>query len=91
MNPNDVAPMVMVVVMAAMAGLVLIFRGPVGKALARRLEAHQAVPGDVDTRLHELEARVTELEQERVELGERLDFAERILSQVKDAPRELPR
>jgi hypothetical protein len=88
-TPEDVAPIIALLVVTA--GLVMIFRGPVGKAIARRLEGPPALSGDAEARLGELEGRVAELERERDELAERVDFAERLLGQVKDAARELPR
>jgi len=57
------------------AAAVLILRGPVGRALARRIEASgQEVPTDEQqVELEDLRGRVLELE-------ERLDFAERLLA-----------
>ena len=63
----------------ALIGLVssaIILRGPVGKALARRLEGGTAGP-DSEQALME----VDELRERVVELEERLDFAERLLAQ----------
>ncbi|MFI5234650.1 MAG: hypothetical protein ACHQXA_02975 [Gemmatimonadales bacterium] len=67
----------------------------IGPAIAKRLggdveggRRDQALQAEVD----ELRARVAELEQERghlAELEERLDFAERMLTQKQDV-RELP-
>lgn len=66
------------------------FFGPIGKALGRRLEPRRSDPGPDPARLSELESRVAELEQvpPRVgELEERVDFAERMLAQRRDAAR----
>jgi hypothetical protein len=91
-NPADVAPMVVVSIMFVMGGLTFILRGPIGKANARRFEGGGGLPPtDTDTRLQELESRVADLELERHELTERVDFAERLLTQLKDAPKELHR
>lgn len=90
MNPNDVAPMVIVSVLFVMSGLTLILRGPIGKAIAKRFEGGTGLPPtDTDARLLDLESRVAELEHERHELAERVDFAERMLLQSRDASREL--
>ncbi|MGH7516675.1 MAG: hypothetical protein ACREOC_04275 [Gemmatimonadales bacterium] len=53
----------------------VVMRGPVGKALARRLEGESAAPSaEVLQHLDDMRARVGELE-------ERLDFTERVLAQ----------
>ena len=67
-------------IISAIAAAVVL-RGPVGKALAKRLagdteESNEAL-------LHELE----EVRQRMGELEERLDFAERVLAQHQDAAR----
>jgi hypothetical protein len=75
----------------ALAGLgAAVFLGPVGRALARRLES---APGDAaGAELDDLRGRLaaTEQLQARVaELEERLDFAERLLTRQQD-PARLP-
>ncbi|HEX9894295.1 MAG TPA: hypothetical protein VGA78_10250 [Gemmatimonadales bacterium] len=56
----------------------VILRGPLGKAIARRLEGPAAGPGDeVFGELDDLRNRVSELE-------ERQDFTERLLTQARD-------
>ena len=61
-----------------------LLRGPVGKSIAKMLEG-QSVPDDhLVMRVEQLEDRLAEMgmDQHRVaELEERLDFAERLLSQ----------
>ena len=90
MNSSDLAPMVAVSVMFIMGGLAFIFRGPLGKAIARRIEGNIGSP-ELEARVVELEHRLTDVEQERAELAERVEFAERVLLQMKDAPKELGR
>ena len=51
----------------------VILRGPVGKALAQRLEGGEAPPEEVLAELDDLRHRLSELE-------ERVDFSERILA-----------
>jgi hypothetical protein len=74
-------PEVMIIVVAAIGGLVAILRGPLGRALARRIEG--AAPSS-EAELEELRSRVAALEAregELLELHERLEFAERLLAQ----------
>ena len=69
------------------------FFGPIGKALGARISGGKARrPGDGLTtgemaaeRLSALEDRIAELESERGQLEERLEFAERLLSRGDDA------
>ena len=61
----------------------MIFRGPVGQALARRLQGRagdteQALIGEVQA----LKDQVSIMEQHIVELEERVDFSERLLTNV---------
>ncbi len=91
MPPGDVAPVVVAIVLAVVTGAVLIFRGPLGRAIARRIEGSTGSSPELETRLSDLEARLAAGEQERAELLERLDFAERLLHEAKDRFKELPR
>lgn len=62
------------------------FFGPLGKALARRVEP-RSKDGEAT---RELETRVADLEangERMAELEERLDFAERLLAQQRDVER----
>jgi hypothetical protein len=89
MNPNDVAPALVGSLFFLSVAAVIILRGPLGKAWAKRIEG---ASGQVDTQVfpavEDLQGRVAELE-ERVgrmhELEERLDFAERLLAQGREA------
>ena len=63
-------------------GLVRVFQGPVGQALARRIQAKSG-GGDPEV-LHEvleLRSQVEELSHRLGEAEERLDFSERLLAQ----------
>ena len=62
----------------------IILRGPLGKAIARRLEGGQAPAGD------EVYAELDDLRHRMVELEERLDFTERLLTQARDGGRVIP-
>jgi hypothetical protein len=87
-----VAPVLVVALIIVSVAAVLILRGPLGRALARRLEG-TAGPDDVSAAgIAGISARVAELEQRDArlaELEERLDFAERLLAQreVERLPR----
>ena len=78
-------------VFGALAGAAIFFallRGPVGRAIAKMLEGQGAPDDQLVMRVENLEDRLAELgmDQHRVaELEERLDFAERLLSQREPA------
>jgi hypothetical protein len=79
-------------VFAAVAATAIFFalwRGPVGRAVGKMLEGHNAPDDQTAMRVDQLEDRLAELgmDQLRVaELEERLDFAERLLSQREQVP-----
>ncbi len=77
--------------LAVIAGVTIILRGPLGKALASRIEGRRAGPDDsAVAEVAELRGRLEELEQQERrmhELEERLDFAERLLAKHHDQPR----
>lgn len=91
MRAEDVAPLIIVSLLTLASAAVLILRGPLGKALARRLEGPGAGNPELEGRLQDLEARVASGEEERNELLGRLEFAERMLLQAKEPERELRR
>ncbi len=64
---------------------VIVLRGPVGEALAMRLRGETAAPELNDAVLGELD----DLRARLMELEERIDFSERLLSQ-SPAPDRLP-
>jgi hypothetical protein len=66
---------------AGAVAFAVVMRGPVGRALARRLEGASAEPSDeVLQTLEDMRVRLGDLE-------ERLDFTERVLAQSQDAAR----
>lgn len=92
MPPGDVAPVILMGMGIIAVAVILILRGPLGKALARRLEGSAGRPEVTDAGVAGLAERIAELEERdnrMHELEERLDFAERLLAQ-RDAER-LPR
>lgn len=92
MPPGDVAPVILVTVLSFVIGAVMIFRGPVGRALARRIEGSAAgeVP-ELEARLQDIEARLQAAEADRSELLERVEFSERMLLSAREQQKELPR
>jgi len=90
--PGDIAPVLMGI--AVMLGLTAtaVLRGPLGKALARRLEGPAALPDTSAQQLEDLQVRLADLEVQvgrMHELEERLDFTERLLARQAD-PGRLP-
>lgn len=74
---------VMVAVLGGLGLAYLLFRGPVGKAIAALLEGDPRPDDDLAFRVEDLEARLSELslEQQRImELEDRLEFTERLLA-----------
>ena len=86
MSPDAAAWFGFLFTVVFLAGGVLILRGPLGRALAKRIEGHAGGSGelaDIEDRLAEMDA----LRQRVGELEERVDFAERLLAQARaDAP-----
>jgi hypothetical protein len=81
--------------LAVAAGAIAIFFGPIGRAVGRLIDGSAARArhdGAGEQLVHELRARLEQLEAERgrmAELEERLDFAERVLAH-SDQPARLP-
>jgi Tfp pilus assembly protein PilO len=81
-------PHIIVLLTCVMAGAAVIILWPIARALARRLEGRGREDAVVREELDHLRTRVHDLEliAERVgELEERLDFAERLLAQRREA------
>ena len=91
MDSGDIAPVIITALLTLVTGVVLIFRGPLGRAIARRIEGDVGSSPEIEARLNDLEARLIAGEQERAELAERLDFTERMVLEAKDRPKGLPR
>ena len=70
----DLAPLIPVVAIIAFAAV----------KIARLRVSRPAESGDVIARIEALEAGAQDLQQELAEAQERLDFAERLLSQVRE-------
>lgn len=76
----DVHAQNVVVAVALTIGLAKIFRGPVGAALAERIRG-RARPAEDPAPA----ANVEQLHTRLAEVEERLDFAERLLAQAREA------
>jgi hypothetical protein len=88
------APVFMMAFLVVGVASVLIFRGPIGRAIGRRIEGTSAADPALVARVAELEHRLGEMEQERArvaELEERVDFAERLLARGGPEPERLER
>ena len=91
MNSGDLAPLLGTLGLCFSVVTVIVLKGPVGKALARRIggEAGEDTVrrlAQAEDRLHEVE----ELHARVAELEERLDFAERLLAQSRPGASALP-
>lgn len=73
----DIGGGLVVAIVVICIGLIKIFRGPVGEALADRLRGESGGGGPDATMVAEMES----LKQRLADVEERLDFAERLLSQ----------
>jgi hypothetical protein len=89
----DIAPIIITTVLTAAVAGTLVLRGPLGRALARRIEGGVPLIEGALERIEQLEQRVAELEgsQHRVqELEDRLEFAERVLARADPIARLQP-
>ncbi len=70
---------------------IFILRGPLGRAIADAISAHNRPPEPVAApeQVEHLAAELEEVKQRLAELEERQDFAERLLAQRRN-PGELP-
>ncbi len=93
---EDVATILISMVLSLATAVTVLLRGPVGRALARRIEGITGLDADAQVRLDQLDRRLADLEVGQVrapelealqgcvgELEERLDFAERMLAQQR--------
>jgi Tfp pilus assembly protein PilO len=86
------APVFLLAMLAMLATVIIIFL-PLMKAWARRIDGRSIDANEVRAELDDLRARMQELEVERtrfVELEERIDFAERLLTQGRERQEERP-
>ncbi|HJS43535.1 MAG TPA: hypothetical protein VJ755_08675 [Gemmatimonadales bacterium] len=92
MNPDDLVGLVAVVLLFGGGTLFLLAISPIGKALAARLMGKKTTPED-DEAVAELRREVEEmrhLPEQLSELGERVDFLERLVAKQREAERLPP-
>jgi hypothetical protein len=78
----------MVMTVAIIFGLVQLTKGPVGQALARRIQGRATeIDGELRAEVAELRDQVDSLQGMLEETQERLDFTERMLSQGRPLDR----
>ncbi len=93
MGPDELIPIFgmitgIVITLGIIFGVVQLTNGPVGQALARRIQGRSSdAGGEVRTELAELRDQVEALRGSLEETQERLDFTERMLSQGRPADR----
>jgi hypothetical protein len=78
MDPSFLAPLIPITAIIAFAAV---------KIAKLRVTSGTSLPADAAERLETLEQKVEGLQQELAETHERLDFAERLLSQTRDTRR----
>jgi len=92
MSPQEAAALMLGILFIASTAAVLILRGPIGKAIGRRLEGKAGPDAGQLQRLEELELRLANIEHDRARLGdleERLDFTERLLASGPERVKEV--
>lgn len=75
------------ITVAGIFGFVRFTQGPVGQAFARRIQGHAGGDPDTSAEVAQLRQDVDQLRRQLEETQERVDFAERLLSQQRSAPR----
>jgi hypothetical protein len=77
----------MAITLGVIFGFVRLAQGPVGQALARRIQGHVGGDSELAADVAELREQVDLLRRQLEETQERVDFAERLLSQQGPAAR----
>lgn len=97
MNPGEFVPLFGMLTGLIVTGLffwsgVQVFRGPIGQAIARRINGRSgdALAPEIVDELRQLHEQVDALQHQLAETQERVDFTERLLAQGR-APEALPR
>lgn len=95
MNPDDFVGLVAVVLLFGGGTLSLLALSPIGKAIAARMLGKKSIPEDDETvaEIKELRREVEDmrhLPEQLSELGERVDFLERMVAKQREAERLPP-
>ncbi len=93
MNPDDIVGLVAVVMLFGCGTVFLLAISPVGKALAARISGRKPVDDDATEELKALRGEVEEMRhmpEQLSELGERVDFLERLVAKQREAERLPP-
>ena len=77
----------MAITLGVIFGFVRLAQGPVGQALARRIQGHAGDDSELAADVAELREQVDLLRRQLEETQERVDFAERLLSRQGPAAR----
>ncbi|HYL31131.1 MAG TPA: hypothetical protein VEU27_14530 [Gemmatimonadales bacterium] len=75
------------IILGGIFGFVRLAQGPVGQALARRIQGHPAGDPELAADVAELREQMDLLRRQLEETQERVDFAERLLSRQGPAAR----
>jgi len=88
----DIEGILAIVLIFGGGTLFLLAISPVGRAVAERIrgQSGRALPEDIRGELQDLRGEVQQLRGEVSELGERMDFAERLLAKQRDSDRVAP-
>lgn len=86
---GDIAPFLVPITLFITLGAVLIFRGPLGKALGERIAGGDR-HGELGPELDAMRQGLEEVRERLLDLEERVDFTERVLTREKDAGRLPP-
>ena len=86
MNPDDIVGLVAVVMLFGGGTVFLLAISPLGKALAARISGKKPGDDDLAAKLEEMQ----HLPEQLSELGERVDFLERLVAKQREAERLPP-
>lgn len=96
MDPNVIVPLAgmftgLVSIVAVGWALTRMFQGPVGQALARRIQGKGGLPdAEVLAELEDIRGQLEQVQQRLADTEERLDFSERLLAQRSEGAPPAP-
>ena len=83
---KDIAPAIAAAILIISVATVFVLRGPLGRAIADRIDGRHQNAGEDEA----LRADLEETRQRLAEVEERLDFAERLLAKQRESDRIAP-